>query len=220
VALWSIVGLLAAVAAWQLVPNPPPVPGSGRSRLALDWRILALASIGGSCFAVMAGFFTMMPTIAVTGWGFSPAGAASFTGWMRATGLGGSLLGGWVADRIGRVPGLAAWFLIGLGCAIGLALLDFGVVFGALIAVMTNAACAGATAYYALLGDAYRPGERERTFSLIAATASVIGSVATPVLLGLVLSASTARAAVAMMIAGPVIGLGGLGAYVRLASRR
>lgn len=220
VALWSIVGVLAAVAVWQLVPNPPRVPGSGRSRLALDWRVLALGSIGGSCFAIMAGFFTMMPTIAVTGWGFGPAGAASLAGWMRASGLVGSLLGGWLADRIGRVPGLLTWFLVALVGVVGLAVMDFGIVFAALIVVITNAACAGATAYYALLGDAYHPGERERTFSLIAATASVIGSVATPVLLGLVLSATTARMTMAVLIAGPLIGLAGLGAYVRLAAGR
>lgn len=219
VSLWSVMGVLAAIATWHMMPSAPPAPASGTSRLALDGRVLALACMGGACFSIIAGFFTMLPTIAVQGWGFTPAGAASLAGWMRATGLVGSLLGGWIADSVGRVRALLGWFTLSLGCTIGLTLLDYGIVLAALIAVMTNAACAAATAYYALMGDAYRPAERERTFSLIAATAAVIGSVGTPVLLGLVLNATTARAAVAAMIAGPLIGLAGLAAYLSVARR-
>lgn len=219
IVLWSAVGLVAALTVWRLMPNAPPPAVPGHSRLALDFRVLALACVGGACFSMMAGFFTMLPTLAVKGWGLSPSGAANLTGWVRATGLVGSLLGGWVADRLGRISGLLAWYLVALACMIGIVALEFGALFVALVVIMTNAACAAATAYYAVIGDAYHADERERTFSVIAATASVIGSVGTPVVLGLVLDATTARTTVAVMVVAPLIGLGGLGAYVRLARR-
>ena len=221
VTLFSVVGVAACLAVWRWVPDAPA--GAARpagARLPLDARIPALAAIGGACFAVISGFFTMLPTLAARGFGVPPAEAASFTGWTRASGLVGAFLGGFAADLAGRLPSLAAWFLVALAAAAGLALLDYGWAFGALVMVMTVAACAGATAYYALLGDAYRPDERERVFGVIAAAASLVGSVGTPVVLGLVLNAFSARAALLVLAGAPLLGLAGVIAFHRASRAR
>jgi len=211
VALWSVVGVAVCLAVWRWVPEGRSVPGGGaRGRLPVDARLPALAAMGGACFAMIAGFFTMLPTIAARGWGVAPAEAASFTGWTRSSGLLGALAGGWVADLAGRLPSLTAWFLVALLAVSGLAFLDYGAVFGGLVMVMTVAASAGATAYYALLGDAYRPDERERVFSLIAAAASLVGSVATPVALGFLLNTLSARATLVALATAPLLGLAGV----------
>jgi len=221
VSLWSVVGVATCVAVWRWVPDAPTAAARGAgARLPLDARIPALAAIGGACFAIISGFFTMLPTLAARGWGVPPAAAASFTGWTRASGLGGAFLGGFAADLAGRLPSLAAWFLLALAAAAGLVLLDYGWAFGALVMVMTIAACAGATAYYALLGDTYRPDERERVFGVIAAAASLVGSVATPVALGLALNAFSARAALLALAGAPLLGLAGLVAFRRAARAR
>ena len=90
---------------------------------------------------------------------------------------------------------------------------DCGAAFAALVMVMTVAASGGATAYYALMGDAFRPAERERLFGLIAATASLIGTVVTPVTLGLVLDRISARAPLVALTGAPLLGLAGVVLY-------
>ncbi|OGL13837.1 MAG: hypothetical protein A3F92_12360 [Candidatus Rokubacteria bacterium RIFCSPLOWO2_12_FULL_71_22] len=216
VALWSVVGVAVCLAVWRWVPEGPATAARGApGRLPLDARMPALAAMGGACFAIIAGFFTMLPTIAARGFGVAPAAAASFTGWTRSGGLVGALAGGWAADLAGRLPSLTAWFLVALVAVAGLAFLDYGAAFGALVVVMTVAASAGATAYYALLGDAYRPDERERVFSVVAAAASLVGSVATPVALGVVLSAFSARATLVALAGAPLLGLAGVLAFRR-----
>jgi MFS family permease len=213
VTLWSAVGLAAAFGIWRSVPEPPAPSEPSARRLRLDARIPVLACLGGACIAVMAGFFTMLPTLVVRGWHASPAHAASFTGWTRSSGLAGAALGGWIADRVARRSALIAWYAVMLGCAVALALLDYGIVFGAVIMLMTVAATAAATAYYAQLGDAYRPEERERAFGIVAAAVSLIGTVATPVALGLVLDALGARAALVALAAAPLIGFAGIAGW-------
>jgi MFS family permease len=220
VTVWSLVGVAAAVAVWRWVPEGPPrARDAGRRALPLDGRALALACTGGACFTVMSGFATMLPTIVARGWGVAPPEAASFTGWTRASGLVGALVGGVVADRVRRVRAVFGAHGVVLASVVLLTVQDYGAVFGVLVMVMTAAACAAATTYYALLGDSYRADERERIFGPIAAAASLIGSVATPVILGGVLNALGARATVATMIAGPVLGLVAVTAYRRIMRR-
>ena len=50
----------------------------------------------------------MLPMIVATGWGATPAAAASFTGWTRASGAVGAVAGGWLADVAGRIPSLGS----------------------------------------------------------------------------------------------------------------
>jgi MFS family permease len=220
VTVWSLVGVAAAVAFWRWVPERAPrdLP-PGRRTLPLDGRALALACIGGACFTVMSGFATMLPTIVARGWGVAPPEAASFTGWTRASGLVGAMAGGVIADRLGRVPAVLGGHGLVLASVLLLTLQDYGAVFAVLVMLMTAAACAAATSYYALLGDSYRADERERIFGPIAAAASFIGSVATPVTLGTVLNGLGARATLAAMIAGPVLGLGAVIVYRRIMRR-
>ena len=214
VMLWSLVGLGTALVVWRWVPDAvAPAGGGGGGRLVLDARVLAVACMGGACFAVISGFFTMLPTIVATGWGATPAAAASFAGWTRASGLVGALAGGWLADLAGRVPSLVGWYLAILAAVVGLWFLDYGAAFAALVMVMTVAASGGATAYYALMGDTFRPAERERVFGLIAATASLIGTVVTPVTLGLVLDRISARAPLVALTGAPLLGLAGVVLY-------
>lgn len=220
VTLWSVVGGLTALVVWRFVPDAPPAAAVGRgARLPLDGRVVALACMGGACFAIISGFFTMLPTIVAAGWGTTPATAASFAGWTRSSGLAGALIGGWVADLAGRVPSLVGWYAAVLGAIVGLWFLDYGIAFGALVMVAAVAASAAATAYYALMGDAFRPADRERVYGLIAATASLIGTVLTPVTLGLVLGRWSVRAALVSLAGAPLIGFGGIALY-RTAGRR
>jgi predicted MFS family arabinose efflux permease len=214
VVTWSAVGVAAAMVVWWWIPEPPrrTTPGPAE-RVPVDARIPALACIGAASFVVMSGFFTMLPTIVARGWGVSPAASASFTGWTRSSGLAGALAGGWVADIAGRTRSIAGWHALALAALVTLWFLDYGVTFGLAIAVMTVASCAAATAYYALLGDAYRSGERERIFGFIAAAASLVGSTVTPMVLGIVLDRLSARAALVTLAAGPLMGLGGLAFY-------
>jgi nitrate/nitrite transporter NarK len=169
--------------------------------------------MGGACFAVISGFFTMLPTIVATGWGATPAAAASFAGWTRASGVVGALAGGWLADLAGRLPSLVGWYLTILAAVVALWFCDYGAVFAALVMVMTVAASGGATAYYALMGDTFRPAERERVFGLIAATASLIGTVVTPVTFGLLLDRISARAPLVALTGAPLLGLAGVVLY-------
>jgi nitrate/nitrite transporter NarK len=217
VVLWSVVGLVSAAAVWGYVPEAPRKTERSVARLSIDARIPVLACLGGACFTIMAGFFTMLPTLLVRGWQVSPASAASFTGWTRSSGLAGAALGGWVADRVQRRFAFVVWFGVMLVCVAVLGVLDYGVVMAITVMVMTAAATAAATAYYAQLGDAYRPEERERAFGIVAAAASLIGTVATPIGLGVALDASGARAALLALAGAPLIGLAGLAGwrYVR-----
>jgi MFS family permease len=213
VALWSAVGLVSAAAVWRHVPDAPEKRDRQAAPLSLDARIAVLACLGGACFTIMAGFFTMLPTLLVRGWQVSPAAAASFTGWTRSSGLAGAAIGGWVADRVQRRSAFAVWFGVMLACVAALAVLDYGVALAIVVMLMTVAATAAATAYYAQLGDAYRPEERERAFGIVAAAASLIGTVATPIGLGLVLDAFGARAALLALVGAPLIGLAGLAGW-------
>jgi MFS family permease len=220
VTLWSAVGLATAVVVWRWVPGAAPVAGGRRgARLALDARVLALACMGGACFAVISGFFTMLPTIVASGWGATPAAAAGFTGWTRSSGLVGALLGGWLADLTGRLRSLVGWYAVVLAAVVGLWFLDYGMAFGGLVMVMTVAASGAATAYYALMGDSFAPAERERVYGLIAATASLIGTVLTPVTLGLVLDRVSAPATLVALAGAPLIGCAGVALYW-IAARR
>jgi MFS family permease len=106
-----------------------------------------------------------------------------------------------------------------LAAIAGLCFLDYGIGFGVLVMVMTVAASGGATAYYALMGDSFAPAERERVYGLIAATASLIGTVITPVTLGLVLDRVSARAALVALAGAPLIGCAGVALY-RATTRR
>ena len=76
VVIWSAVGLATAAAAWRWVPDAAALPlTAARGRPWLDVRVLTLACMGGACFAIIGGFFTMLPTIVATGWGASPSAA-------------------------------------------------------------------------------------------------------------------------------------------------
>lgn len=79
--------------------------------------------------------------------------------------------------------------------------------------VMTAAASGGATAYYALKGDAFRLAEREPVYGLLAATASLSGTVVTPVILALVLARISARAPLVALTGAPLLGLAGVVLY-------
>lgn len=220
ITLWSTVGLVAAAAVWAWVPEAPgPRRTATAAPLPLDARVPALACMGGACFAVMSGFFTMLPTLMAQGFGATPAGAAAFAGWTRASGLGAALAGGWVADWVGHTRSIAGWHSLAALAIVGLWFLDAGTPFAALLMVMTMAASAAATAYYAVLGEAYRPAERERIYGLIQASASLLGSTLTPVLLGVVLDRVSARATLVTLTAFPLVGLAGLGLYRRTARR-
>lgn len=222
VMLWSVIGLVTAAVAWRWVPDAAPMPldAAARARPWLDVRVLTLACAGGACFAIISGFFTMLPTIVATGWGATPAAAATFTGWTRVSGLVGAVGGGWMADRAGRVPSLVAGHALVLAAVVALWFVDYGVVFGGFVMVMTAAASGAATAYYALMGDAFTPRERERVFSVIAATASLIGTVVMPMVLALVLDHVSARASLVALAGAPVLGLLGVGVYRALATTR
>jgi nitrate/nitrite transporter NarK len=210
---WSAVGVAAGLAIWCSMPDAPAGAHRSARRLPLDARIPVLACLGGACIAVMAGFYTMLPTLVARGWRVSPAEAATFTGWTRSSGLAGAALGGWVGDRVARRSVLLSSYLAGLAGVAALAALDYGALFGAVVMIMTVAATAGATAYYAQLGAAYRPEERERAFGAVAAATSLIGTVVTPVGLGLVLDAAGARAALVALGAAPLIGLAGIAGW-------
>jgi AAHS family 4-hydroxybenzoate transporter-like MFS transporter len=221
VMLWSIIGVVAAVVVWRWVPDAAaaPVGAAARARPWLDARVLTLACMGGACFAIISGFFTMLPTIVASGWGATPAAAAGFTGWTRASGVVGAVAGGWLADRAGRLSSLLGGHVAVLLALVALWLVDYGVAFGALVMVMTVAASGGATAYYALMGDAFPPRERERVYGVITATASVIGTVATPMVLGVALDHGSARVALVVLAGAPAVGLLGVLLYPG-ASRR
>jgi predicted MFS family arabinose efflux permease len=169
--------------------------------------------MGAACFAVISGFFTMLPTMAALAWRLSPPAAAGFTGWTRTGGLAGALLGGWAADRLGRMPSIVGFHAIALAAALSLPLLPYGPGLGAVVMVMALASSAAATAYYALLGDTYRPEERERVFGPIQATASLLGSAATPVGLGLALARLSPGVALLGIAAAPLLGLGSAALY-------
>jgi nitrate/nitrite transporter NarK len=213
--LWSVIGLAAAVVVWHWVPDAAAAAAGTTARVRpwLDARVLTLACMGGACFAIISGFFTMLPTIVATGWGATPAAAASFTGWTRASGVVGAVAGGWLADRAGRLSSLVAGHVAVLLALAALWFVDYGVAFGALVMVMAVAASGGATAYYALMGDAFPPRERERVYGVIAATASLIGTVGTPMALGVALDHGSARASLVVLAGAPALGLLGVVLY-------
>jgi MFS family permease len=219
VALWSLVGLGTALAVRRSMPDAPPALTAPGAAFSFDLRALALAGVGGACFAVIAGFFTMLPTVAAGAWGLAPPAAAAFAGWTRTGGLAGALLGGPVADRLGRLPGLLGCYVVTLGALGALPFLPYGPVLGFLVFVAALSGSAAGTAYYALLGDAYRPEERERVYGPIQATAALIGSTATPVVLGFALDRLSARAALAVMAAAPLVGTASLALYMLVAAR-
>ncbi len=220
VVAWSLLGLLAVLAVWRWMPDARPVPVDAPPVPRVDARVLAFVCVGGAAFAMIGGLFTMLPTILATGWGVSPSAAAVFTGWTRAAGLPGSALGGWAFARIGRLRALTGCYAIALATTVLMTPLDYGVALAAAIMVIAMVASAASTGYYTMLGDAYRPDEIERVFGVIAAAASVIGTVGTPIVLGAVLAHASARAVLVTMIAAPLLGLAGVALFVRLGTFR
>jgi MFS family permease len=197
--------------------------------LVTSWRVAVVAwaltgvlavCVGGAAFAMIGGLFTMLPTILATGWGVSPPSAAVFTGWTRAAGLPGSALGGWAFARLGRLRALAGCYVITLLTTLAMTPLDYGLALAAAIMVIAMIASAASTGYYTMLGDAYRPDEIERVFGLIAAAASVVGTVGTPIVLGAVLARWSARAVLITMVAAPLLGLAGVVLFARLGTFR
>ncbi len=220
VMLCTPIGLAAALAFWCWIPDAPPhrATAAGGAQF-LEGRALALALMGGSVFMVIAGFPSMLSTIVNKGWGVSPAVAAGFVGWIRVGGIGGSLGGGWLADRYGRPATLMVTNLLTLACLLGMWLNGYGPLFSALTVVAITAASGASTAYYALLGDTFAAGERERVMGPISAAASLLGTVITPMALGYILEGFSAHATLAAVLTAPLIGLGALVWYLAATGR-
>lgn len=212
VALWTLVALSAAGLVWRWLPDAPP-RRTAVAAAPFDARVGAFALLGGAGLAVHGGFYTILPTLLVDAWGLTPASAATFAGWARASGVVGALAGGWTSDRMGRLSSLAGWYAVSLVSACLLPAAGFGWVFGGALVTMTVGACAAVTASYALLGDAYAPGEVERAFGPIAALVSILGSVLTPIALGAALERFGAAGAGLAIVAAPLLGLGGVALY-------
>lgn len=212
VVLWAGVALGAVVLVRRWMPDGSPAR-TVTARAPLDLRIGALALLGGAGLAVHGGFYSILPTLLVDAGGLTPPAAATYAGWARTSGFVGALAGGWTSDRIGSRRSLAGWYTVALVGAGILPAAGFGWVFTAALVTMTVGACAAVTASYALLGDAYGPGEVERAFGLIAALVSVLGSVVTPIALGAALEHFGAVGAGLTIAMAPVLGLVGVGLY-------
>lgn len=220
--LSSVIGLVAAVAFWLWVPDSQgrPAPGTHREPFRLDGRAPALILMGGAIFAILAGLVSMLPTIVHSGWAVAPAAAAAFAGWIRLGGVPGSLIGGWAADRFGRLHTLAATFVAMLVCLVALAFVPFGWLFGAAVFAALAFTSAASTAQYALIGDTFTSAERERVLSVVSASSTLLATVVTPIALGGLLGAYGARTAVAAAAVAPVIGLSGLGWFLARSRRQ
>lgn len=218
--LGCTVGLVAALAFWFWVPDSAGQTGetAAREPLRLDGRTPALALIGGTSFMTLVGFVAMLPTMVHVGFAVDPAASAGFVGWIRLWSMPGALVGGWLADRLGRTQSLTLSYAISLVSMLALSFVPYGILFGCLVVLAVAMASSCSTIYYTLLGDTYRAGQRERILSIVSPTASLMGGVMTPMLLGLILDATSARTTLLASLTGPVLGLLALAWF--LAARR
>lgn len=209
-ALWSVVGLVAIVLFWRYVP-PERADADGAAavdaaRLALDGRMVSLVGVGMAVFILLMGFVSVLPVIVATGWQVSPAAAASFVGLTRIGAVVGSVFGGLIADRFGRMQALFVAYSVPLVMLLFLYNLDYGLLFGVAVTVLTLTASVGTPAYYALVGDTYPAHLRARAAGVIGGTATMFGVVVTPVLLGWVLDHFAARNAFLVVMVTTAVG--------------
>ena len=100
-------------------PEMPPAPGQLR-------RLWALITLSVSSVAILFTIVSFIPLYLVDHFGTTEETAAAMLALAYAGGLGGGLLGGYLSDRLGRVPIIVAVGLIGAPLIYLLNLTPFG----------------------------------------------------------------------------------------------
>ena len=193
-------GLLLAAAAWRLReparsrPSTPP-PGSRaalRSLLHNRSYIVNTAAMTAMTFA-LGGLAAWLPTYFIRAHGLSLAAANTAIGAVTVVGgLGGTLLGGWLGDRLLLRTRKAYFLLSGWGLLLSVpgavlaiaatdAYLAFAAIFVAEVLIFLNTGPLNA-----LIVAVTPPGIRARAFGLNIFAIHAFGDALSPALLGLV----------------------------------
>ncbi len=187
-----------------------PQPGQRRtSGLPVgidDWRaFLRLTAVVVVRSVLFFGLTTFLPLHFIRDLGASTGEAGAVLTIFLVSGAGGTLLGGWLADRAGRVTCIRAGFVLAIPAIVGLALATtqpFAIAFVAL----TGVAVYLPFSVFVVLGQDYLPNRIGTASGVTIGLAVSIGGLAAPVL-GVLADRTGLRAVFAVLVILPIIAL-------------
>lgn len=185
---WGLVELIALIVLLGVIDNSPPKnTGDNKQQFRPNSLFFSLAGLGGCIFLIIVGLTSVLPIIMVDVWHMAPAFAASYLGLTRISGVLGPLIGGILSDRVGRIKVLLMFFSITLLSIIGIMFTSFGWLFTSCLLVMTMASNGCTPVWVSIVSESYPPAEKDKAIGLVTGSASLLGSVLSPPVFGLLI---------------------------------
>ena len=188
---FSLVGVAACLgfaflrepwaAAWTRVTPPPP--------LVVDARLVACVVAFGCSQVLTSGIISVMPLVMVTAWQLPLGEAAGIVSLGRVASVLGVMLSALLGDRWGPARLARLYYVLGLLCMLGLAVLPFGPAFVALYWLANLAGSGGIVVLSVILAHLYTGRAKERALSVTTGVAGFFGLAGVTVLFGWMLEA-------------------------------
>lgn len=187
---WGLSVLIAVLVLLGVADNSP-VRASRTTghRIRPDKIFFSLTVVGGSIFLIIVGFTSVLPLIMVNVWQINAAYAASYLGLTRLAGILGPLIGGILSDRWGRIRILLIFCCISMLALVAMMFNKFGWVFTSLLLLMTITSNGSTPVWATLVTESYPPEEKDKAFGVISGSASLLGSVLSPSIFGMLIDA-------------------------------
>jgi NNP family nitrate/nitrite transporter-like MFS transporter len=181
-----------AVVAWVVMRDAPGrvVPTTGlvsrldaNARLSITWQACILYAVA---FGGYVAFSVYLPAYLKTAHGLTPADAANRMAGFVLVAVVMRPVGGWLSDRFGAVPVLAAGFgVVAVGAAVSAGTPPLNGIGTAAFLVMAAALGAGSGATFALIAKVTDPGRVGGVTGLVGA-AGGLGGFVPPLVMGYV----------------------------------
>lgn len=180
------------------------------ARVPIDRKLFAFALTIGSAFVMLAGLISVFPLLMVQKFLVDPSFAASYVGFTRILGLGGPVLSGILANRLG--PHRSLYLMLGVCgvCLVVMSVSGFNLGFTAALLLMTLIAAGTTPLLYGMVAEAYLPEQKDRAFSLVLGLAQFFGMVGAPMVFGYLIGQFPAGVTFAVAAAAVFAGLGGI----------
>jgi FSR family fosmidomycin resistance protein-like MFS transporter len=175
--------LVAALLAWRLPPARPGAHVAGLHRAgADDWgafTLLGLVTVARS--VVFVGLNTFLALYWMERYGATPSGGAAVLGLFLGAGLTGTLLGGWLGDRVGHRAAIRTGFLVAVGL-LPAVLLAPSAGWAAVLLVPLAVAFSVPGSVLVVLGQEYLPGRVGVASGVTLGLSVSVGGMAAPLL--------------------------------------
>ena len=156
-------------------------------RLGPGKILFSFIVVGGCIFLILVGITSVLPIVMVNVWNIDAAYAASYLGLTRLAGVLGPLIGGTLSDSWGRVRVLVIFFSISLLTLFAMMFTKFSWMFTLFWILLTITISGSTPVWVTLITESYPPGEKDKAFGVISGSASLIGSVLSPTIFGLLI---------------------------------